>query len=65
MLASAAMAFFVIYFQSLSMYILIPVGALIYITVICLVRGFDKEDLELLRQIIRRDGSDAGQSTSA
>jgi O-antigen/teichoic acid export membrane protein len=57
MLASAAMAFFVIYFESLSMYILIPVGALIYFTVICLVRGFDKEDWGLLRQIIPRDGT--------
>jgi len=62
MSASTAMAFFVIYFESLSMYMLIPVGALIYFTVICLVRGFDKEDLELLRQIIRRDGT--GQAST-
>lgn len=62
--ASAAMAFFVIYFDSLSMYMLIPVGAVIYFAVICLVGGFDKDDLILVRQIIGRNGADAGQANT-
>lgn len=62
MAASAAMALFVIYFDRLSMYILIPVGAIIYFAVICLVHGFDKEDLILVSQIIRGDGPDNDQA---
>ncbi|MDM7998662.1 MAG: flippase [Dehalococcoidia bacterium] len=61
LLASAAMAFLVMYFDSLSMYALIPLGAAIYFLVLCLVGGFDKQDVNLVRQLVQRDGVSASR----
>ena len=63
MVASSAMAFFVIYFHGLSMYILIPIAALIYFAVLCLLGGIDKQDVLLVRQITGRNRADVGRTS--
>jgi O-antigen/teichoic acid export membrane protein len=54
-IASAAMWVFVLRFDSLILWALIPLAALLYFAVLFLVRGIGtKEDLELVRAVVRR-----------
>ena len=47
------MSFFILYFNWLNLYILVIVGAIIYLGTLYLIKGISKEDLALIRQILK------------
>lgn len=61
--ASAAMCILVLYFDSLILWVLIPMAALLYFAVLFFLRGIGtKEDVELVRAIICRKARDGAQN---
>lgn len=52
--ASAVMFVFVFYLQDFYVLALVPLAALLYFTVLLIIRGIDKEDLRLLRSVLIR-----------
>jgi hypothetical protein len=46
------------YFKNFYILALVPMSALLYFAVLYIIGGIDKEDLNLLRQIIRRQPSE-------
>jgi len=59
---SGATASFAAYFETLSMYALIALGALISLDVLCLLGGLDKENEVLIRQLLRTDNTHSGRT---
>lgn len=47
------MSIFILYFNWLNLYILVIVGAIIYLGTLYLIKGISKEDLALIRQILK------------
>ena len=54
LIASAVMGLPVYYFQNFYMLAMVPLAALLYFLVLYIIGGVDKEDLNLLEQIIKR-----------
>jgi O-antigen/teichoic acid export membrane protein len=52
-IASGLMALFLFFFSGLSLWLLIPLAAIIYFGILILLRAFSKEDLNLLVRIVR------------
>ncbi len=55
--AGAAMGLFVFYLRNLTLWVLIPAAALLYFAVLLIIKGMDKEDRQLLQQMIGRKPS--------
>lgn len=53
-LASAVMALFILYFNNMNLFILILLGTALYFAVMYLIRGFDKEDISIVKNILNR-----------
>lgn len=54
LLAGTLMGIFLFYFKDLALWSLIPLAALLYFAVLLVIKGLDKEDLFLFRQLLRR-----------
>jgi len=54
LISSALMGIFIDYFRNLTLLALVPLAALLYFVVLYIIRGIDKEDVNLLRQAIKR-----------
>ena len=52
--ASMIMGVFLVYFRDLNLFVLILLGTVIYFIVVCLVNGFDKEDIAIVKNIINK-----------
>lgn len=52
LIATLIMSGFLWYFHDLNLFLLVLVGTLLYFTILYLVRGFDKVDLDLLKKIV-------------
>lgn len=52
-IASLVMGVFVWHFESLNLLILVPLAMLLYFGLLYMIRGIDKEDVALLKQVIR------------
>jgi O-antigen/teichoic acid export membrane protein len=55
LIASAVMGLPVYYFNNFYILAMVPLAALLYFVVLYIIGGIDKEDLNLLRQIIKRE----------
>ncbi len=53
-IASLGMGFFVYYFQNANLLILVFTAALVYFVIFMAINGFDKEDWQLLKRLIKR-----------
>lgn len=53
-IASIMMGLFVIYFTHLALLVLLPLAGLLYFAGLYIIRGIDKEDINLVRNVIRR-----------
>jgi len=51
-IASGLMALFLFFFSGLSLWLLIPLAAIIYFGILTLLRTFSKEDLNLFKQVV-------------
>lgn len=51
-IASGLMALFLLFFSGLSLWLLVPVAAIMYFAVLILLGAFSKEDLNLFREIV-------------
>jgi len=54
LIASIVLGLFVIYFTHLSLFVLLPLAGLLYFIGLCIIRGIDKEDLDLVKGILRK-----------
>ena len=54
LISSIVMGVFVWYFISWNIFILIPVAALIYFIVLYLLKEFDKEDIDIVKEILKK-----------
>ncbi|TET09982.1 MAG: flippase [Candidatus Atribacteria bacterium] len=54
LIASMVMGLFVIYFNHLVLFILLPLAGLLYFAGLYIIRGIDKEDIDLVRRCVRR-----------
>ena len=54
LISSGLMGAFIVYFYYLTLLALVPLAALIYLVVLYLIRGIDKEDLNLVRRALGR-----------
>ena len=52
-IALIVMSLFIIFFNWLGLFLLVILGAIIYFSVLYLIRGISKEDISLIRQIIK------------
>jgi O-antigen/teichoic acid export membrane protein len=52
-IASGLMALFLLFFTRLSLWLLIPLAAIIYFGILILLRAFSKDDLNLFKQVVR------------
>jgi len=52
LISSALMGIFVLFFQNLTLWILVPFAALFYFIILYVIRGITKEDIYLFRRII-------------
>jgi len=52
-IASGLMASFLFLFSGLSLWLLVPLAAIIYFGILILLRAFSKEDLNLFKQVVR------------
>jgi hypothetical protein len=50
--SSALMGIFIMYFQYLTLLALVPLATLLYFVVLYVIRGIDKEDINLVRSIV-------------
>jgi O-antigen/teichoic acid export membrane protein len=53
-IASLGMGFFVFYFQNVNLLILVFTAAIVYLVIFAGINGFDKEDWQLLKRLIKR-----------
>jgi len=53
-LASGVMALFIAYFNNMNLFVLILLGTAVYFAVLYLIRGFDKEDISIVKNILNR-----------
>lgn len=60
LIASGAMGAFIIYLPELALWWLVPLSALVYFVVLFIIRGLDREDKSLLRQLLNRPRTAAG-----
>ncbi len=51
-IASGLMALFLFFFRGLSLWLLVPLAAIIYFGILILLRAFSKEDLNLFKQVV-------------
>ncbi len=52
LIASLIMGIFIWYFQSLNLLILVCLAILLYLIILCLIKGIDNDDIALIKQII-------------
>lgn len=64
--AGAAMSLLVFVLRDLAIWCLVPLSALLYFIVLFIIRGIDKEDILLLKQLVRRQptGTDVVEEVS-
>jgi O-antigen/teichoic acid export membrane protein len=53
LISSAAMGVFIVYFHNLKLQALVPLAALLYFVILYIIRGIDKEDMNLIRGVVR------------
>jgi len=54
-ISNALMGIFIVYFQCFNLLLIVPLAALLYFGVLYLIRGIDKEDINLVRKAIWRN----------
>jgi len=54
LIAGAIMGILVFYLRDLSLWVLVPLSALLYLAVLYIIRGIDREDMLLIRQSVGR-----------
>lgn len=54
LIASIMMGLFVIYFTHLALFVLLPLAGLLYFAGLYMIRGIDKEDIDLVRGVVQR-----------
>jgi len=55
LIACSAMAFFIYYFDHLNLYTLIIISIIIYLLIIYILKGFSKDEINLIKKLIRRE----------
>jgi len=55
LIACSAMAFFIYYFNHLNLYILIVISIIIYFLIIYILKGFSKDEINLIKKLIQRE----------
>lgn len=53
-IAGLAMGGFLIYFSNVHMFILIPIAAIVYFSILFIIKGFSKEEYEIISVIFKR-----------
>jgi len=53
LISSAAMGVFIVYFHNLKLQELVPLAALLYFVILYIAKGLDKEDMNLIRGVVR------------
>ena len=54
MIASLEMGFFVLYFLDVNLFVLVFAAAMVYFVIFISIKGFGKEDWELLKRLIKK-----------
>ena len=53
LISSVAMGVFIVYFHNLKLLALVPLAALLYFVILYIVKGVDKEDMNLIMAVVR------------
>ena len=54
LIASLGMGFFVFYFMDANLLVLVFAAAMVYFVIFVGIKGFDKEDWELIKRLIKK-----------